>query len=366
MRPGAVVFHASVPVLVSITDTTKALPAGTAAGGEATYVATRFSAGIARATPPGSSITRATSADTTCLKLTLPFSSCARLFARLRAGVHDQHVLEVPQVHGGNEDGALEGSVLAFGDLNDLTEDQAFRIERFQVIPDREAGRDHDIADFDVLRLEDPVHHEGVAVLPADDPGGARALNERGHSRARVGHQKDLAVVVADLAYSADHASIGDDDVVEEHAVLRAGAEDDGVKEARRVPRDDRGALRLELQGLRRLGELHALLRLERLLAELDVFESELVDPRFERVVVGPEVLDLGDRLPEAAGRRADLAENALGGDQELGYKGRAGPNKGGVTEEKQGEGDDKEGGKRPEEGISGTRSAAGAPKSGH
>src|SRR5882672_8388677 len=110
------------------------------------------SAGIARATPPGSSIARATSADTTCLKLTLPFSSNARLSAGLRARVHDQHVLEMPKVHGGNEDRALKGPVLAFGDLNDLTEDQAFREERFQVIPDREARRDHDITDLHILR----------------------------------------------------------------------------------------------------------------------------------------------------------------------------------------------------------------------
>ena len=68
----------------------------------------------------------ATSADTTCLKLTLPFFLNARLSGGLRAGVHDQYVLKVPQVHGGNEDGALERSVLASGDLNDLTEDQAF------------------------------------------------------------------------------------------------------------------------------------------------------------------------------------------------------------------------------------------------
>src|SRR5881397_3756296 len=95
------------------------------------------SAGIASATPPGNNIASATSADTTCLKLTLPFSSNARLSGVLRACVHDQHVLEVPEVHGGNEDGALEGPVLAFGHLNDLTEDEAFRIERFQVIPDR-------------------------------------------------------------------------------------------------------------------------------------------------------------------------------------------------------------------------------------
>src|SRR2546423_10338631 len=97
---------------------------------------------MASAAPPGSSITSETSADTTCLKLTLPFFLNARLSAGLRAGVHDQHVLEVPQVHGGNEDGALERSVLASGDLNDLTEDQTFRIQRFQVIPDGETGRD--------------------------------------------------------------------------------------------------------------------------------------------------------------------------------------------------------------------------------
>src|SRR5882672_6098836 len=127
------------------------------------------SAGIARATPPGSSIARATSADTTCLKLTLPFSSNARLSAGLRARVHDQHVLEVPKVYGGNEDRALKGPVLAFGDLNDLTEVQAFREERFQVIAYREAGRDYHVTSFDILRLEDPVHDEGVAELPAHD-----------------------------------------------------------------------------------------------------------------------------------------------------------------------------------------------------
>src|SRR5256885_13990390 len=111
----------------------------------------------------------ATSADTTCLKLTLPFSSGARLSAGLRVGVHDQHVLEVPQVHGGNEDRALERSVLTFGVFNDLTEDQAFRIERFQVIPDGEARRDHDVADFHVLRLEDSDLHEGVAAMAVHD-----------------------------------------------------------------------------------------------------------------------------------------------------------------------------------------------------
>src|SRR5256886_11551538 len=148
----------------------------------------KVSAGIASAAPPGSSIAMATSADTTCLKLTLPFFLNARLSGGLRAGVHDQYVLEVPQVHGGNEDGALERSVLASGDLNDLTEDQAFRIERFQFIPDGEAGCDHDVADFHVLRLKDPVHHEGVAVLAPYDARGARALNECGHGGGRVGH----------------------------------------------------------------------------------------------------------------------------------------------------------------------------------
>src|SRR5256885_9922970 len=141
------------------------------------------SAGIASATPPGSSIASATGAASPCLKLTLPFSSTARLFAGLRVRVHDQHVLKVPQVHGGNEDRALEGPVLAFGDLNDLTEDEAFRIERFEVISDREPSGDHDVTNFDVLRLEDPVHHERVAELPAHDACGARALNKRGHSR---------------------------------------------------------------------------------------------------------------------------------------------------------------------------------------
>src|SRR5438309_2186427 len=140
MRPGAVDFHVSVPVLVSITATTNVPLAGTDAGGEATYVATSVRAGIASAAPPwSSSIARATSAETTCLTLTLPFSSNARSSASLRVRVHHQHGLEMPQVHGRNEDRALEGPVLAFGDLNDLTEDQAFRIERFQVIPDRMA-----------------------------------------------------------------------------------------------------------------------------------------------------------------------------------------------------------------------------------
>jgi hypothetical protein len=36
MRPGAVDFHVSVPVLVSATGKTNAVPAGTEAGGEAT------------------------------------------------------------------------------------------------------------------------------------------------------------------------------------------------------------------------------------------------------------------------------------------------------------------------------------------
>src|SRR2546430_3763045 len=184
MRPGAVAFHVSVPVLVSITATTNVVFAGTDAGGEATYVATSVRAGIASAAPPwSSSIANATSADTPCLTLTLPISSNARLFASLRVRVHHQRGLEMPQVHGRNEDRALEGPVLAFGDLNDLTEDEAFRIERFEVISDREPSGDHDVTNFDVLRLEDPVHHERVAELPAHDACGARALNKRGHSR---------------------------------------------------------------------------------------------------------------------------------------------------------------------------------------
>src|SRR5712691_10020795 len=311
MRPGAVAFHVSVPVLVSITATTNVPLAGTDAGGEATYVATSVFAGIASAAPPwSSSIARATSAETTCLTLTLPFSSNARLSASLRVRVHHQHGLEMPQVHGRNEDRALEGPVLAFCDLNDLTEDQAFRIERFQVIPDREARRDHDITDFHILRLEDPVHDQGVAVLSADDARGTRALHERGHSRPRVGNEKDLAVVIADLAHSADDALIGDDHGVEEDAVLRARPEDDRVENSGRVARNDRSALGVELQRLRGFRELHRLLRLERLLAELDVLERELVDLGLERVVVGPEIFDLGDRLPEAAGRGPDLPEN--------------------------------------------------------
>ena len=111
------------------------------------------------------------------------------------------------------------------------------------------------------------------------------------------------------------------------------------MKDAGRVSRDDRSALRLELERFRGLGELHGLLRLEGLLAELDVLESELVDPRLQGVVVGPEVLDLGDGLPEAARLGADLPEDLLGRYEELRYKGRAGPHEGRVTEEEQGEG---------------------------
>src|SRR5881392_3553333 len=93
-----------------------------------------------------------------------------------------------------------------------------------------------------------------ISPISADDPRGARALNERGHGGPRVGHEKDLAVVVADLAHSADDAAVGDDDVVEEHAVLRTGAEDDRVEHAGRVSRDDRSAPRFELQRLRSRG----------------------------------------------------------------------------------------------------------------
>src|SRR5438309_350755 len=339
MRPGAVDFHVSVPVLVSITATTNVPLAGTDAGGEATYVATSVRAGIASAAPPwSSSIARATSAETTCLTLTLPFSSNARSSASLRVRVHHQHGLEMPQVHGRNEDRALEGSVLAFRDLNDLTEDQAFRIERFQVIPDREACGDHHITHLDILRLEDPVHDQGVAVLSAHDARGARALHERGHSRPRVRNKKDLAVVVADLAHSADDALIGHDHVVEEDTVLRARAEDDGVEDSRWVTRDDRRALGLELQRFRGFRELHGLLRLERLLAELDVLESQLVDLGLERVVVGPEVFDLGDRLPEAAGRGPDLPEDTLGRDEELREESCAGADEARVTQDEEGQ----------------------------
>src|SRR5438067_12193107 len=153
-------------------------------------------AGIASAALPGSSIAIATSADRTCLKLTLPFFLNARLAAGLRVCVHHEDVLEMAEVHGGNEDRALECPVLAFGDLNDLTEDQAFRIERFQVISDREPRGDDDVADLHVLGLKDPVHHERVAELAADDARRARALNERGHSRRGVGDEEHLAVSV--------------------------------------------------------------------------------------------------------------------------------------------------------------------------
>src|SRR5438552_2732206 len=327
----------------------------------------KVSAGIASATPPGSSIASATSADTPCLKLTLPFfSSSACLSAGLRVRVHDQHVLEVPQVHGGNEDRALESPVLAFGDLNDLTEDQPFRIERFQVISDREPGGDHDIADLHVLCLEDPVHDERVAELAAHDARGARALNERGHGRRRVGDEEHLAVVVADLAYSADRSLIGDDHIVEEHAVLGARAEDDRVQKAGRVARDDRRALRLELERLRGLRELRALLSLEGLLAELDVLERQLVDLGLEGVIVGPEVLDLGDRLPEPAGRRSDLAEDALGRYEKLGYKSGAGADEARVTQQEQSKGHHKEGGEGPKERVPRAGGAPRAPKSGH
>src|SRR2546423_15171759 len=117
-------------------------------------------AGIASAALPGSSIAIATSADRTCLKLTLPFFLNARLAAGLRVCVHHENVLEMAEVHGGNEDRALEGPVLAFGDLNDLTEDQAFRLERFQVISDRGPGGDHGLPHLHALGLEEPVPHE--------------------------------------------------------------------------------------------------------------------------------------------------------------------------------------------------------------
>ena len=113
-------------------------------------------------------------------------------------------------------------------------------------------------------------------------------------------------------------------------------------------------------------GKLRALLGLKGLLAELDVLERELVDLRFESVVVGPEVLDLGDRLPEPAGRRADLAKDALSGHQELRYEGGAGADEGRVTEEEQSEGDDEKPGEGPEEGVPRAWGAPRAPKSGH
>src|SRR6266513_812491 len=292
-------------------------------------------AGIASAALPGSSIAIATSADRTCLKLTLPFFLNARLAAGLRVCIHHENVLEMAEVHGGNEDRALEGPVLAFGDLNDLTEDQAFRIERFQVISDRKPGRDHDVADLHILGLEDPVHHERVTELAADDARGAGALNKRGHSRRGVGDEQDLAVVVADLAHSADYTLIGDDHIVEEDAVLSPGAEHDRVQQTGRVTRDDRRAPRLELERLGGLGKLRALERLEGLLAELDVLERELVDLCLEGVVVGAQVFDLGDGLPEPACRGPDLPEDTLGWDQKLRYKGGAGADERRVTEEK-------------------------------
>src|SRR6266550_3870828 len=295
-----------------------------------------------------------------------PFPLVARLSAGLWVRVHDQHVLEVPQVHGGNEDRALEGPVLAFGDLNDLTEDQAFRIERFQVISDREPRGDDDVADLHVLGLKDPVHHERVAELAADDARRARALNERGHSRGGVGDEENLAVIVSDLAHTTDDSLIRDDDVVEEHAVLGACAEDDRVQETGRVPRDDRSALRLELERLGGFGKLRALQSLKGLLPELDVLERELVDPRLKGVVVGPEVLDLGDRLPEPAGGGADLAEDTFSRDQELRYEGGAGADEGRVTEEEQSKGDDEKPGEGPEEGVPRAWGAPRAPKSGH
>ena len=138
------------------------------------------------------------------------------------------------------------------------------------------------------------------------------------------------------------------------------------MQETGRVPRDDRSALRLELESLGGFGKLRALLGLKGLLAELNVLERELVDLRFESVVVGPEVLDLGDRLPEPAGRRADLAKDALGRHQELRYKGRAGADEARVTQEKQGERDDEEPCEGPEEGVPRAWGAPRAPKSGH
>src|SRR5438105_2732105 len=326
----------------------------------------RVFVGIATAALPGSSIATATSADRTCFKLTVPFSSIARLTAGLWVCVHHENVLEMAEVHCGNEDRALEGPVLAFGDLNDLTEDQAFRIERFQVISDREPGGDDDIADLHILRLKDPVHHERVAELAADDARRARALDERGHSRRRVGDEEDLAVVVADLAHSTDDSLIRDDHVVEKHAILGTGAEDDGMQETGRVPRDDGSALRLELERLGGFGKLRALQRLEGLFPELDVLERELVDLRLEGLVVGPEILDLGDRLPEPASCRADLAEDALRGDEKLRYKGGAGADEGRITQQEQGERDDEEPGEGPEESVPRAWGAPRAPKSGH
>src|SRR5438034_739211 len=182
-----------------------------------------------------------------------PFPLVARLSAGLWVCVHHENVLEMAEVHCGNEDRALEGPVLAFGDLNDLTEDQAFRIERFQVISDREPRGDDDVADLHVLGLKDPV-----------------------------------------------------------------------------------------------------------------VLERELVDPRLKGVVVGPEVLDLGDRLPEPAGGGAELAEDTFSGHQKLGYKGGAGADEGRVTEEEQSEGDDEKPGEGPEEGVPRAWGAPRAPKSGH
>src|SRR2546421_9043857 len=107
----------------------------------------------------------------------------ARLLAELWVRVHHEHALEMPEVHGGNEDGALDCPVLAFGDLKDLTEDETFRIERFEVISDREPRGDDDIANLYVLRLEDPVHDQRIAELTAHDARGTRALDEGRHSR---------------------------------------------------------------------------------------------------------------------------------------------------------------------------------------
>src|SRR5437867_5067924 len=110
-------------------------------------------------------------------------SVCAAQIAELAARLvrlHHQHVLEAAQVDRRRDDRAVVRRRFGRLDLRNRSDDQAFGVQRPQLVADPEPGGDHDVTFLDRLGLEQPVHDQRVPELAPDDPGGARALDQGG------------------------------------------------------------------------------------------------------------------------------------------------------------------------------------------
>src|SRR5207249_1572658 len=150
------------------------------------------------------------------------------------------------------------------------------------------------------------------------------------------------------------------------HAITGSDAEHDRVHDARRVRGDDGRLHGLEWKSGRGSPELRRLLRGDELLGELDVVERQAVDLSAQAFVVAAQRLDLGDGLPRAADRGADLAEDALDRDQELGRERRLAPHDRGVARQEEQETRREKGDEWPSEGRRGTGGAPRATEAGH